>query len=366
MVQIDYKIQSCNCFLKYTSILGPVMEDNQNGGALILPASKRSNSTFPKPKAKSPYRIRILLLCFLASILIMYNLSYNRSLHGIRLISTPQKERQPFLQHTVPQLARCLVGPLKHLQPARDESRYFSQYGQDKFIYDTFKDILPQKGHFVEFGARDGLEHSNSFFFDTFLHYNGILVEAVPKDFSRLMKSRAREEVKIYHGLVCAKEDQQKEKTFIYDDNLEGLGLLSESNAEENRLKLQRMAAERNQTSSIIEINLPCIDIQDKIEESGIENVTLMSVDCEGCELDVIGSFDFDKTPVSILLVEKNDDLVEILDRLTSEGFIPVDARSSDLILAHKEFLKQSEQLYSKYMSLIDKEPTEVCNAIRF
>lgn len=309
--------------------------------------------------------VRLLIVLAISSSLFILSTRYFNRRNLIARFHEELKEQQSFLLSKVEELALCLVGPLKDLEPGRNALSSHSQYGQDKFIYDSFKNILPEKGYFVEFGARDGLEDSNSFFFDRLLHYDGILVEAVPRDFSRLVTNRGRKGIFTYHGLVCAKNDPQKEKTFIFDENLEGLGMLAGQNAEENKLKLKTMAAERTQTSNIIEIKLPCLDIQDIILRNGIKSVTLMSVDCEGCELAVLETFDFHKTSVSIILVEKNNDLARIMELLFTQGFIPIDSRSSDLILVNAKFLAQSEQLYSKFTNQIKKEPQDICTALR-
>eukprot|EP00889_Picochlorum_renovo_P006737 jgi/Picre1/33767/NNA_001246.t1 len=88
-----------------------------------------------------------------------------------------------------------------------------------------------------------------------------------------------------------------------------------------------------------------------------------MSVDCEGCELDVLKDFDFVVTPVSILLVEINKDLEDILNILIPAGFIPVDARTSDIILVSREFLEKSK-LSSKFKRIMRLPSEDICSML--
>ena len=66
---------------------------------------------------------------------------------------------------------------------------YYSQYGQDKFIHETFFSNK-RDGTFVEIGASDGFFISNTYFFEKNLNWKGICIEPNPKLFSSLKKNR--------------------------------------------------------------------------------------------------------------------------------------------------------------------------------
>src|SRR5205809_1665087 len=67
--------------------------------------------------------------------------------------------------------------------------RYFSQYRQDEFID---KVVLNKKrnGFFVDIGAHDGINFSNSNFFEVNRAFKGLCIEPNPKVFSQLKKNR--------------------------------------------------------------------------------------------------------------------------------------------------------------------------------
>ena len=68
-----------------------------------------------------------------------------------------------------------------------------AQRQQDVFIYDSHfrrRPDLVNRGTFVEFGARDGVQDSNSYFFEKEMGWRGVLVEADYRGYSRLLDSR--------------------------------------------------------------------------------------------------------------------------------------------------------------------------------
>ena len=67
---------------------------------------------------------------------------------------------------------------------------FAAQYGQDRWIYDNVLSHADVPHTFVEFGARDGKQNSNSFFFETQLGWEGVLFEAGVDDVPQLRKNR--------------------------------------------------------------------------------------------------------------------------------------------------------------------------------
>lgn len=65
---------------------------------------------------------------------------------------------------------------------------FYSQVGQDKWVVDVSKKKM--KGYFLDLGAYDGINYSNSFYLEKNLGWNGICVEADPKNFRNLIKNR--------------------------------------------------------------------------------------------------------------------------------------------------------------------------------
>ena len=69
-----------------------------------------------------------------------------------------------------------------------------SRLNEDRLIYETFfkndNSSRPQEVTYVEIGAYDGSQESNTNFFDTCLGWSGLLVEGNPNMWDRLTKNR--------------------------------------------------------------------------------------------------------------------------------------------------------------------------------
>ena len=68
-------------------------------------------------------------------------------------------------------------------------TRFFSQAGQDKLIFEKFfKNKMD--GYFVDLGAYDGVEGSNTYFFEKFFRWKGVLVEPSKNQYLKLTENR--------------------------------------------------------------------------------------------------------------------------------------------------------------------------------
>jgi hypothetical protein len=65
---------------------------------------------------------------------------------------------------------------------------FFSQAGQDKWVVEFFK--FKENGFFLDIGAYDGIEYSNSYYLEKNLNWNGICIEANPTIYKKLISNR--------------------------------------------------------------------------------------------------------------------------------------------------------------------------------
>jgi FkbM family methyltransferase len=64
----------------------------------------------------------------------------------------------------------------------------YSQIGQDKWVCDFFHS--KKKGYFLDLGAFDGIQISNTYYLESVLNWTGICVEAGKTNFELLKKNR--------------------------------------------------------------------------------------------------------------------------------------------------------------------------------
>ena len=67
---------------------------------------------------------------------------------------------------------------------------FYSQQGEDFFIFRNFINLKRSDGIFLELGACDGLLYSNTFFFEKELDFKGILIEPIKEFYDKLIVNR--------------------------------------------------------------------------------------------------------------------------------------------------------------------------------
>ena len=193
---------------------------------------------------------------------------------------------------------------------------FYSQYNQDKYIYNRFfKDKELINPFFLEIGADDGLKFSNCAFFEKELGWKGIAIEPRELAFNNLRKNR---------NCICLNavlSNTEKECKFM---ELFGYGLgLSGIIDNYDRRHLDRINRElQNPENKGKRINTVKTKTLDKIlNEYNIKKIDLLSIDTEGSELDILSSIDFNKTFIKVITIEDNYHSKELLQFFKSRGY---------------------------------------------
>jgi hypothetical protein len=178
-------------------------------------------------------------------------------------------------------------------EPNKDS---YSQWGQDKILRPILSKV--GKGFFVESGAKDGEEASNTLSYELQYGWTGLLIEPNPKTFSGI--ARKHRHAYAYNGCLSP---SGKAGTLRFD--VVGLGGTSHiSDTGGYTVKSQPLHA--------------------LMEAIGRSTVDFWSLDIEGSESAVLHSTDFSKVEVGVLLIEmnkngaNNDGIREVMQR---EGF---------------------------------------------
>jgi FkbM family methyltransferase len=162
------------------------------------------------------------------------------------------------------------------------------------FFFDLFLILsIAQSKTFVEFGASNGLYHSNSLFFERVLGWSGVLIEGHPQLFEETRKNRPQ--AKVLHALVC---DEHQKLDFSYFNTI---GLSGVLNAEQEAKILKSLGGE------VRKVVVRCDTLDSLLGEAGLSpegGIGLMSIDVEGFEQKVLKSFDFKKWRVDVVLIE--------------------------------------------------------------
>ena len=72
-----------------------------------------------------------------------------------------------------------------------------------------------ENGYYIECGANDGVDQSNTWYFEKVLNWSGILIEPLNKTFQELKKNRSNKN-KFFNQALCSSET---EKTLFLKNN---------------------------------------------------------------------------------------------------------------------------------------------------
>ncbi|KAJ3220613.1 hypothetical protein HK099_004150 [Clydaea vesicula] len=182
-----------------------------------------------------------------------------------------------------------------------------AQHGQDKYMYENFFHNLGRPGIFVEFGARNGIAQSNTYFFEKALGWKGLMVEVMEAEYKELVINRPGSLT--VNGAICAKPGSIK----FAVSQIGGWHGIADDITKERK----------NQNAKIITVS--CYTLNDVIEKSGFRRIDWMSVDTEGSELSVLTAFDFTKVVIDYIQVEcltmEQEKMNGIIQLMESRGY---------------------------------------------
>lgn len=178
------------------------------------------------------------------------------------------------------------------------EKRFFSQFGQDKYLYENFFKEK-RKGVFVDVGAHDGVTLSNTYFFEKSMEWSGICIEPIPEVFKRLKDNR---KCICIEGCINDKYDTVAFlKVSGYAEMLSGII------ENYNPLHVQRIQNEIRECGGNSEvIFVKCYPLSRLLIENNIKHVDYLSIDTEGGELEILQSIDFSQIDIDVIEVENN------------------------------------------------------------
>jgi len=185
----------------------------------------------------------------------------------------------------------------------------YSQFGQDVEIAKFYKN--KRDGFFLEIGASDGKELSNTYLLETKYGWKGICIEPIPYRFADLVRNRPRSKCVDY----AVFHTSGLEVVFAIANNGDGLSGIQET------IDCHKALVDANKT----EIVVKTITLGDLLAGNGAPTfVEYLSLDTEGSEYEILKGFDFSTYRFGRIDVEHNfvePRRTQIRELLTSNGY---------------------------------------------
>ena len=191
---------------------------------------------------------------------------------------------------------------LKHVTHSK------AQLMQDLFVLAETK--LKKNGFFVEFGATNGVDLSNTYLLEKEFGWSGILAEPAKRWHADLWNNRNCE---IETNCVW----QVSNATLTFNEaNIAKFSTINSYSA----VDLHREARKDGKAYDVKTISL--FDLLQK--HNAPEKIDYLSIDTEGSELDILSAFNFDRYQISVITCEHNYTAArdKIFSLLTRNGYV--------------------------------------------
>ena len=153
-------------------------------------------------KSASRKNIVLPIACFtLVAVQLMQNVNHPKDIvKEPRIMDHPDTVYAKSIKLPKTQARRC-----NKTDDSISKIAFSSQSREDEFLLNEFFHNVCG-GRYIEMGALDGERYSNSLFFNRALDWKGLLVEADPNNYKKLIENRKNELVTPVHAAVCDKK----------------------------------------------------------------------------------------------------------------------------------------------------------------
>lgn len=210
-------------------------------------------------------------------------------------------------------------------------AKYMSQLGQDQFFNERFL-LNKTNGFFLDIGAHDGMTGSNTYFFEKELGWQGVCFEPLPHLYKQLRDCRDCLCINACVGTTTGTVP------FLHLNSIDEQlsGMCSTYDQRQLDIVMNDLTVYGGNCQVM---QLPCVKINDILEQRGITHVDYLSLDTEGSELEILKTIDFSKVSIDMMSVENNFNEPFIREFLETKGFIFIEHLIVDDLFVHANFL---------------------------
>lgn len=183
-----------------------------------------------------------------------------------------------------------IILKFKGLIPLRIKT-YLKKYrdfnGYNKLDVKMLDYINYKNGYFIECGANDGVNQSNTWYYEKKLNWRGILIEPVEKVFIELKKNRGGKNF-FFNNILTSFKNKKKFIEMLYDEK--------DSLVTKSAYKIDKKISYIKAKSKTLDQILDKVNAPKKID--------FFSLDVEGDEINVLKGVNFKKYCFEYILIE--------------------------------------------------------------
>jgi len=205
------------------------------------------------------------------------------------------------------------------------DTKLAGQHGETQVIHDNFFAGC-HSGTYLEIGGKDGLDGTNTLFFEK-LNWTGMLVEACPEAYLQMIENRSEKNNVFVNGIISCDNPFTLQKFISFGKRACSPTATA---VEDPGYHSYWLSKRKGVFHTHYVMNIP---LQPVLDTHKLTTIDFFSLDVEGAELNVLKSINFQRTKISVLLVEaskffivKNTKVRCLLEHLgysgTNDGFI--------------------------------------------
>jgi FkbM family methyltransferase len=156
-------------------------------------------------------------------------------------------------------------------------------------------------GFFVEAGGNDGIRQSNTLYFEKYLGWRGLLIEAVPSLAEKCRQNRP--ECLVENCALVSRQYDDSEIEIHYRDLMSIIkgGCLGQEDEDRFLSQGKNFLKPGEEAYSVM---VPARTLSSVLDQHNIQRVDLLSLDVEGYEAEVLKGIDFERHRLEYIFME--------------------------------------------------------------